>query len=138
VIDQAVGRIKDAALQQKWERQKQAHKEWAEGRRLEAVEVGAKVDLRDTEYIWCEGTVKIKIECPEREPLLIVHYEGWNKFYDEIIKQNSHRVAPHGFYTSRKDLPRYSLKNENSMVGVIVNRVVHPLTHLPPSKPTQD
>lgn len=96
------------------------------GGRIESAEVGDRIDVRDTEYIWCQGTVKIKIECPNREPLLVVHYEGWNKYYDEIIKQNSPRVAPHGTYTTRRDIPRYSLKNENSMVGVIVNRIITP------------
>jgi hypothetical protein len=48
--------------------------------------VGDRVDVRDTEYIWLQGLVKIKIECANKEPLLVVHYEGWNKYYDEIIK----------------------------------------------------
>ena len=54
--------------------------------RLDNVEVGDRVDVRDTEYIWLQGLVKIKIECANKEPLLVVHYEGWNKYYDEIIK----------------------------------------------------
>lgn len=70
------------------------------------------------------GTVKIKIESPNKEPLLVVHYEGWNKYYDEIIKQNSQRIAPLGFYTNRLDIPKYQLKNDNSMVGVIINRIM--------------
>ena len=92
--------------------------------RIDSIEPGAKIDVRDTEYIWCSGTVKIKIECPNKDPLLVVHYEGWNKYYDEVIKQTSPRLAPHGTYTSRKDLPRYHLKQDNSMVGIIVNRVL--------------
>jgi len=54
--------------------------------RLDNVEVGDRVDVRDTEYIWLQGLVKIKIECTNKEPLLVVHYDGWNKYYDEIIK----------------------------------------------------
>ncbi len=53
--------------------------------RLENVEVGDAIDVRDTEYIWCVGSVKMKIESPNKEPLIIVHYEGWNKYYDEIF-----------------------------------------------------
>jgi hypothetical protein len=90
--------------------------------RLEKVEVSDKIDIRDTEYVWCEGVVKIKIESPNKETLLVVHYEGWNKYYDEIIKMSSNRIASHGTYTKRKDIPRYQLKDSNSMVGVIVNR----------------
>ena len=90
--------------------------------RLDKVEVSEKVDIRDTEYVWCEGAIKIKIESPNKETLLVVHYEGWNKYYDEIIKMTSNRLAPHGTYTKRKDIPRYQLRDANSMVGIIVNR----------------
>ncbi len=85
--------------------------------------MGDKVDVRDTEYIWLQGLVKIKIECANKEPLLVIHYQGWNKYYDEIIKQNSPRLAPCGTYSLRKDLPKYFLKNDNSMVGIIINRI---------------
>jgi hypothetical protein len=91
--------------------------------RLDNIEVGDRVDVRDTEYIWLQGLVKIKIECANKEPLLVVHYEGWNKYYDEIIKQNSPRLAPRGIYSDRKDLPKYYLKSDNSMVGIIINRI---------------
>jgi hypothetical protein len=57
----------------------------------------------------------MKIESANKDPLLVIHYEGWNKYFDEILPSNSPRVAPHGYYTNRKDLPRYALKEENSM-----------------------
>ena len=87
------------------------------------MEVGDKVDVRDTEYIWCVGQVKIKIESSTKDPLLVIHYEGWNKYFDEIISQTSVRVAPKGTYTNRLDIPKYALKTENSMQGQIVNRI---------------
>jgi hypothetical protein len=65
----------------------------------------------------------MKIESANKEPLLVIHYEGWNKYFDEILPQNSPRVAPLGYYTSRKDIPKYALKEENSMQGIIINRV---------------
>jgi hypothetical protein len=68
--------------------------------------------------------VKIKIECANKDPLLVVHYEGWNKYYDEIIKQSSPRLAPLGTYSNRRDIPKYQLKSENSMVGIIINRII--------------
>jgi hypothetical protein len=57
----------------------------------------------------------MKIESPNRMPLLIIHYEGWNKYYDEIVPINSPRIAPFGLYTSREDIPKYQLKSMNSM-----------------------
>lgn len=85
--------------------------------RVDKVEVGDKVDVRDTEFIWCVGLVKMKIESPNKEPLLAVHYEGWNKYYDEFIPLNSNRIAPLGLYTNRSDIPKYQLKTVNSMQG---------------------
>jgi hypothetical protein len=119
------------SIKDRWEGQKRDHKVWLDEKKIENLEPGMKVDIRDTEYIWCTGEVKIRIECANREPLVVVHYEGWNKYYDEIIKVNSPRLAPHRFYTSRDDLPKYALKGDNSMVGVIVNRItsLQPLTN---------
>jgi hypothetical protein len=43
---------------------------------------------------------------------LLIHYQGWNKIYDEILELSSPRLAPLGYFTSREDIPRYAL-NEN-------------------------
>mmetsp|Transcript_27262 Transcript_27262/g.26310 ORF Transcript_27262/g.26310 Transcript_27262/m.26310 type:complete len:82 (+) Transcript_27262:730-975(+) len=80
-------------------------------RRIENIEVGQKIDVRDTEYIWCVGVVKIKIESAHKEPLLVIHYDGWNKYFDEILSQSSQRVAPLGVYTNREDIPKYQLRS---------------------------
>ena len=42
---------------------------------LKDVKAGDKVDVRDTEYIWCVGTVELKITSANRSPLLYIHYE---------------------------------------------------------------
>ena len=75
--------------------------------RVQTAKVGDQLDVRDTEYIWCVGTVKIIIESPFKELLLIIHYEGWNKYFDEILPITSNRIAPLGYYTSREDIPKY-------------------------------
>ncbi|TNV74237.1 hypothetical protein FGO68_gene2201 [Halteria grandinella] len=129
-------------IRERWDTQKREHKLWSDGKRLDPanLEPGMKVDIRDTEYVWCTGLLKIKVECANREPLVIVHYEGWNKYYDEIVKVGSPRLAPHGFYTSRDDLPRYCIEGDNAMVAVIVNRIIPPQQQQPqlqqqPKKP---
>lgn len=33
---------------------------------------------------------------------------GWHKIYDEILEIKSARLAPFGFYTTRKEIPRYA------------------------------
>ena len=34
-----------------------------------------KVDVRDTEYIWCHGLIKLKITYPDAPAVLLVHYD---------------------------------------------------------------
>lgn len=45
----------------------------------------------------------------DRVTELLIHYQGWNKIYDEILDVSSPRLAPLGFYTAREDIPRYAL-----------------------------
>lgn len=39
---------------------------------------------------------------------VLVHYLGWHKIYDEILDIKSPRLAPFGFYSARKEIPRYA------------------------------
>ena len=58
LIEQVMSKITETScpqqkqLKAKWEQQRQSHREWADKKRLENVEVGDRVDVRDTEYIW--------------------------------------------------------------------------------------
>jgi hypothetical protein len=70
------------------------------------------IDVRDTDYIWCVGEVKMVIEAANKEPLIAVHYVGWNMWYDEILPLSSLRLAKLGYYTSREDIPKYKLQDD--------------------------
>jgi hypothetical protein len=37
------------------------YKQWKDKHRIVSVKAGDKVDVRDTEYVWCTGTVELKI-----------------------------------------------------------------------------
>ena len=76
---------------------------------VKEVKAGDKLDVRDTEYVWCKAVVELKIISKKRKPLLYVHYEGWNRKYDEYLYIDSPRIAPFGFYTSRNDIPKYHM-----------------------------
>ncbi len=43
-----------------------AYKQWLEENIVSSVEVGQKLDVRDTEYIWCKATVELKIATENR------------------------------------------------------------------------
>lgn len=94
----------------RWKSRATAYKEWKTQHILsKIVKAGEKVDVRDTEYIWCSGVIELKITTLNRLPLLYIHYEGWNRKYDEYIYSNSDRLAPGGTYTSRSDIPHYHM-----------------------------
>ena len=75
--------------------------------KLENIEEGLLIDAKDAEGIWCKGKVKIIIEKGNSKYALI-HYEGWDDFFDELICVDSPRLAPLGSFTSRNIL-RYKL-----------------------------
>ncbi len=52
-----------------------AYQEWKSKHELSEIKIGAKIDVRDTEYIWCTGTIELKITAPNNPPLLFIHYE---------------------------------------------------------------
>lgn len=64
--------------------------------------VGTKLDVKDTESVWCVGTIKEVIINKNHKETLLIHYEGWDKLYDEYICVNSSRLAPLGFFTKRE------------------------------------
>lgn len=40
---------------------------------------------------------------------LLIHFEGWNDIYDEVINIESQRLAPYNFFSQRDDIPKYRL-----------------------------
>lgn len=75
------------------------------------MQAGEKLDVCDTEYIWCKATVEVVVKSTQRRDLLYLHYEGWNRKYDEYMYIDSHRIAPLGLYTERRDIPVYRMVN---------------------------
>ena len=50
------------------------------------------------------------VESINKDPILAIHYEGWNRWYDEFLPITSPRIAKLGFYTNRDDIPKYKMK----------------------------
>ena len=113
---------------QKYKVRLETYRQWKEKHVLcttaKVVKAGDKVDVRDTEHIWCVGQIELKISTQNRPALIYIHYEGWNRKYDEYIFVDSDRLAPFGTYTSRNDIPRYSMNNyQNLLQASIVDNV---------------
>lgn len=82
--------------------------------------VGDQIDVRDTENVWCIGEIKAIVTI-KQENYVYIHYEGWNQAYNEYIPFDHERLASPGFYTNRKDIPRYILNgNGNCNVGFVL------------------
>ena len=92
-----------------WHKRRQKYIKWKESHKVSKWKIGDKIDVRDTEYIWWVGTIeKILKSKYNWANLLFVHYEGWNRCYDEFIPADSERIAPLKLYTSRTDIPKYT------------------------------
>lgn len=93
-----------------------------------ALHVGKLVDVRDTESIWCQGNI-LKIYCKKNiitgqteTVSLLIHYQRWNKLYNEIIEVPSSRLAPLNCFSGRLDIPRYNLtEDDNNLRGSVVS-----------------
>lgn len=97
---------------------------WLNSHVVTQVKAGEKIDVCDTENIWCKATVELVIKTPNRKDLLYLHYEGWNRKYDEFMYIDSFRIAPLGFYTERSDIPVYSMLNNQGRNGPVMYAVV--------------
>jgi len=94
-----------------WNERMKKYHEWVNSHKVTSVQAGEKLDVCDTEYIWCKATVEIVVKSAHRKDMLYLHYEGWNRKYDEYIYIDSHRIAPLGLYTNRRDIPVYRMVN---------------------------
>lgn len=81
-------------------------------RSLKTIDVGQKLDVRDPNYIWCSATViRLISKISEPQRYLRITYDGFDHSYDEDVHPMSPRVAIHGFFTSRTDIPRYLIRS---------------------------
>ncbi len=91
----------------RWQERITNHFKWLTNHTLKEVRAGQVVDALDTEYIWCKAIIDLKINTGKDKAMLLIHYDGWSRKYDELLSEDSFRLAPKGFYTNREDIPRY-------------------------------
>ena len=74
-------------------------------------------------YIWCVGKIVLVIEQMNKDTLYVVHFEGKPASEDEVIMKTSDRLAKHGKYTSRVEIPRWgtTVSKDNVKVPVLLN-----------------
>ncbi len=53
----------------------EGYKAYIEKHKVKTVKAGEKIDVRDTEYVWCVGTVELRITSNSHKPLFYIHYE---------------------------------------------------------------
>ena len=60
---------------EKWNTRVKSYNDWKQKHNVLDHKAGDKVDVRDTEYIWCSGVIELKISSMDHNPLFYVHYE---------------------------------------------------------------
>ncbi|CAD8050855.1 unnamed protein product [Paramecium primaurelia] len=95
---------------------KKEFKEWKLKKKITNFNLGDTLDVLDTEHIWCVGQI-INIR---NQKEMLVHFQGWNKVYNEFIQISSPRLSPLGLFTNRSDILLYQPSlNENSMSNYV-------------------
>lgn len=107
----------DADAFNKWKERMLAYFTWVDSIKLKNVKVGEQIDACDTENIWCKATIELVVKTASRKDLLYIHYEGWNRKYDEYLYIDSHRIAPLGVMTLREDIPVYRMMGNRNPDG---------------------
>ncbi len=59
----------------KWIERLDNYKQWLHKHEVHELKAGQKIDVRDTEYVWCVGNVELKITSLTHAPLFYIHYE---------------------------------------------------------------
>jgi|LauGreDrversion4_2_1035121.scaffolds.fasta_scaffold197461_1 hypothetical protein len=63
---------------ERWKNRQELYRAWKQKHRIDIpgkeVKLGERVDVRDTEFIWCLSTIELKISTIGRKPLLYIHY----------------------------------------------------------------
>lgn len=52
------------------------YKKWVNMKKIKKIEINQKVDVRDTENIWCIGIVKKILANKNHSNTLLIHYQG--------------------------------------------------------------
>lgn len=62
-----------------WKSQEEKHSKWFQKKQLNPkegeVKIGALIDVRDPNYVWCEAEIKMLIESPTKPALLVITYK---------------------------------------------------------------
>lgn len=77
--------------------------------------------MRDANYVWCQGQVKVIFESANREACLGIQFINLPQNPDEIIMRTSPRLASFGSFSLRPDLPTY-YQDRNGQALVSINR----------------
>ena len=126
IINQLIENTKNTKFKTDWLERQKDHVKAQQERQVGELDIDSQVDVRDTNHIWCEGKVGLIIEQMNKDTLYVIHYEGKPASEDEVIQKTSERLAMHGHFSSRPEIPRWQMiKNkENVKVPVIRNQIL--------------
>ena len=98
-------------------RRKKEYEDYLKNKALTDVEVGDMVDIRTPEYVWSEGIIRRIVYKPDSGiKVAFIHYMDLPNSFDEEIRLKSTRLAKHGFFTSRNDIPKLSWTDRGTKI----------------------
>jgi len=62
MITQAMEKNESSSVKTSLQHQQNLQASWQHAKRLTEIAIGDKVDIRDREYVWTEGTIKLIVE----------------------------------------------------------------------------
>ena len=76
IIEKLLSKIQNKELKDNYYQRKKEYTEWNNSKKLNKVEINQKIDVRDTEDIWCIGIIKKILKNSNHSNTLLIHYQG--------------------------------------------------------------
>lgn len=109
MIETFLKNVEDKRLYYDYVKRKEDNKAWNINKKHKKATIGALVDIRSPEFVWCVGVVKKIIFRGEKQKrYLVITYKDLPAIYNEEIMESSNRLACEGFFTKRMDIPKLS------------------------------
>ncbi len=99
--------MENKQLYQNYTKRKDDNRAWNNSKKQKRATIGAFVDIRSPEFVWCVGVVKkILFRGENQKRFLVITYKDLPAIYNEEIMESSNRLASAGFFTNRPDIPK--------------------------------
>jgi len=76
IIKKLIKSSNDIQIKKNYKERQDELMEWLDKKKLKNIQKGQQVDVRDTEEIWCIGTIREIYSNSNHQRTLLIHYKG--------------------------------------------------------------